>query len=1177
MVKVGKVYTPYMVYASAEGFALLRGPNSFLWLPVPLGRRTDFLASIKALCHFPKANAQSSLKRSRRNLFHGAMPIRLQPSPSWALLFFTFCALLTVFLSRVQAKVVISEVMWMGSDLSTADEWVELAGLGSGTGNTTDISGFTLTSLTSTKGEVPLIKFGTGTSIGSGQFIVISRYAEGASRLLSAPFQAVSDLSLPNTKLLLRLRDTQGQVVDEVDDGVGEPFAGTNVSGQPKASMQRKDLWAAGTVKDNWMSSVLSLGFDEGFSLFGTPGFSPIEAIIEDTEPPVEVTGLAAEGKEEDTGVTVKASWTPGSSTDLVVQELTLTASGTLLVSAELPATSTGLTIPAVPLYQSYQLTVRSIDDDSNISFGSSVTFEPLLKTINPNTFSIQLGEVLPRSLDENSAWVEIVSGTSATLDLSGWALESSGSTFNLTGSIEAGEYRSFSMDPGVLSHTGTLLLTYSGSTMDQVAIPLLPPGVSYRKADSSWGPECMPSPGSAGEDLVWHPEFSVETLSNASGSFLIKSFIQLDETMISPIECAVDWGDGEMVNGCNEHQYEYFIPGSYTLTSTIVNYCGTTVIQQENVEFMRVTGSISSSLSVSSSSTSSSASFSSVSSSSSQVSSGSPSSSGASGGGGTTGSSASSFSSSNSSVLSSGEGLVLYAAFPNPKGTDTGKEWVELWNKSSSILFTNGWSLATKTTTKPLPESTILPGEVLRISIPTGMSLGNTDGVVKLKDPHGAEVSVLTWPTAGDDEEISFLLSSSQPATVTRVLDGDTFEVTLQNDPLQKLQKVRLIGVDAPELTSKDSKELGYANESKKYTSDLIENKKIELQFDTRKKDAYGRILAYVYTEDGQFLQKNLLERGFARVYLASEFQKKADFQAFESTAKELGVGVWGISSKSSSKSSVLSSKSSSQSSLTEEEIVEQKIGSGALIITEIYSHPKKSGTGVMELEEWVEVFNASDEPIDLSFVFFSKSPSDTKKYKIQSGSVVDPQSYEVIFPQSSGLKLNNDGGELSLKNFDGSFVEYILYPKIKEGNAYADMSDFDVRTNWCLTLQPTPGSGNICELPEVPAKATKVKATSTSKSSAAKKTTIKKSTAAKKAPVKVSMMYHNVSAEEEGVGAGSGGLLMQGSLFSGSFPSSGAPLGQSFLFMTALLLGVGATHFYNKNALRYNKEAST
>ncbi|VVB78093.1 Staphylococcal nuclease homologue [uncultured archaeon] len=70
---------------------------------------------------------------------------------------------------------------------------------------------------------------------------------------------------------------------------------------------------------------------------------------------------------------------------------------------------------------------------------------------------------------------------------------------------------------------------------------------------------------------------------------------------------------------------------------------------------------------------------------------------------------------------------------------------------------------------------------------------------------------------------------------TVTRVIDGDTFEISSG-------EIVRLICVDTPEQNKQ-----GY-EESKEFLSNLILNKKIRLEKDVSDKDSYGRLLRYVY-----------------------------------------------------------------------------------------------------------------------------------------------------------------------------------------------------------------------------------------------------------------------------------------------------------------------------------------
>ena len=186
---------------------------------------------------------------------------------------YTFLALLMIA-TPAFARVVISEVMWMGSDLSTADEWVELTGVDDGAASfPLSLSGWTLRVQSGT-GENVLARFGGDVGIQSGQYLLVSNYPAAASRLVVDPALSTTAMMLPNTKLLLRLYDGHGTLVDEVDDGVGVPFAGANPSGGgPQASMERISLLGAGNAKENWQTALRTLGFDPGAPIFGTPGF----------------------------------------------------------------------------------------------------------------------------------------------------------------------------------------------------------------------------------------------------------------------------------------------------------------------------------------------------------------------------------------------------------------------------------------------------------------------------------------------------------------------------------------------------------------------------------------------------------------------------------------------------------------------------------------------------------------------------------------------------------------------------------------------------------------------------------------------------------------------------------------------------------------------------------------
>ncbi len=84
----------------------------------------------------------------------------------------------------------------------------------------------------------------------------------------------------------------------------------------------------------------------------------------------------------------------------------------------------------------------------------------------------------------------------------------------------------------------------------------------------------------------------------------------------------------------------------------------------------------------------------------------------------------------------------------------------------------------------------------------------------------------------------------------VRKVIDGDTFE----GDGYT----IRLIGIDAPEKAQK------CYEEAKNFLRKLIEGKTVRLEYDEEKRDAYGRVLAYVWV-GGTFVNMEMIKNGYA------------------------------------------------------------------------------------------------------------------------------------------------------------------------------------------------------------------------------------------------------------------------------------------------------------------------
>jgi len=127
----------------------------------------------------------------------------------------------------------------------------------------------------------------------------------------------------------------------------------------------------------------------------------------------------------------------------------------------------------------------------------------------------------------------------------------------------------------------------------------------------------------------------------------------------------------------------------------------------------------------------------------------------------------------------------------------------------------------------------------------------------------------------------------------VTEVIDGDTIKVKIN----EEIFKVRLIGIDTPEnTTSIDC----YGAEASQKLKDLILNKNIELTPDITQtdKDRYNRLLRYVYLENGDLINLQLVKSGYAKEYTYDKVYKyQSILKEAEQKAKNDALGLWGNS----------------------------------------------------------------------------------------------------------------------------------------------------------------------------------------------------------------------------------------------------------------------------------------
>ncbi len=129
----------------------------------------------------------------------------------------------------------------------------------------------------------------------------------------------------------------------------------------------------------------------------------------------------------------------------------------------------------------------------------------------------------------------------------------------------------------------------------------------------------------------------------------------------------------------------------------------------------------------------------------------------------------------------------------------------------------------------------------------------------------------------------------------VVHIVDGDTIDIDAPDADKRKT-RIRLWGVDTPEIAHNDQPEMYFGREAKQFAEQTLAGKDVNIVLaPERTRDKYGRLLAYVFCErGGRMFNEMLLEEGFAYADLRFDHSYKKQFESIEKRARKAGVGLW-------------------------------------------------------------------------------------------------------------------------------------------------------------------------------------------------------------------------------------------------------------------------------------------
>lgn len=126
----------------------------------------------------------------------------------------------------------------------------------------------------------------------------------------------------------------------------------------------------------------------------------------------------------------------------------------------------------------------------------------------------------------------------------------------------------------------------------------------------------------------------------------------------------------------------------------------------------------------------------------------------------------------------------------------------------------------------------------------------------------------------------------------VDQTLQGDLIQI---RTPDGRLERVRLLGIDAPDRGEADRSPAHFSWESKRYLHQRIDARRVVLRFEgTEHRDPDGHLLAYVYLTENDCINLAMVQNGFAYVdrrgggFLASRLGQA------EGDARRKDRGLW-------------------------------------------------------------------------------------------------------------------------------------------------------------------------------------------------------------------------------------------------------------------------------------------
>lgn len=155
--------------------------------------------------------------------------------------------------------------------------------------------------------------------------------------------------------------------------------------------------------------------------------------------------------------------------------------------------------------------------------------------------------------------------------------------------------------------------------------------------------------------------------------------------------------------------------------------------------------------------------------------------------------------------------------------------------------------------------------------------------------------------PTVKTTTKVAEKKTATQPTStntvsgykVVSVVDGDTIKVSINGST----ETIRIIGLNTPETVDPRKEVECFGKEASNKAKELLSNKTVTLEVDPSQgeRDKYGRLLRYVFMDNGTDFSKYMITNGYAYEYTYNTpYKYQSSYKSAQSQAQANKTGLW-------------------------------------------------------------------------------------------------------------------------------------------------------------------------------------------------------------------------------------------------------------------------------------------